>query len=277
MTFSNDSKILIIQTIALDALKEIQRICRQNDIKFYLRGGSVMGAIKYNGFVPWDDDTDISVPRPDYDRFIEVFSSHWSDKYWLATYRNGDAIHSYFPRLLLREEYREKMNLEPNNHLGLTILDVLPLDGVPGSGLGRTIFNYTVMYYRLLGAVHTVRYKDTISQHKGARKAIINFLYKLNIQRLYTQEWTYERLDKIYRQQDFNSALWLGTITGSSVEKEIFQREVFGDGILHKFEDTEFRIPAMSDDYLKQIYGRDYLTEIPNVKKSHQMKNAKNG
>ena len=62
-----------IQEIELDALKEFNKICKENNLMFFLRGGSVMGAVKYQGFIPWDDDLDIFMPRPDYERLAELW------------------------------------------------------------------------------------------------------------------------------------------------------------------------------------------------------------
>ena len=64
-----------IQKIELDALKEFNKICKENNLMFFLRGGSVMGAVKYQGFIPWDDDVDIAVPREDYDQLPQIFEN----------------------------------------------------------------------------------------------------------------------------------------------------------------------------------------------------------
>ena len=64
-----------IQEIELDALKEFNKICKENNLMFFLRGGSVMGAVKYQGFIPWDDDVDIAVPREDYDQLPQIFEN----------------------------------------------------------------------------------------------------------------------------------------------------------------------------------------------------------
>lgn len=63
-----------LQETLLDAVKEFKKICDEENITFFLRGGSVMGAVKYGGFIPWDDDMDIAVPRKDYVRLIEIFN-----------------------------------------------------------------------------------------------------------------------------------------------------------------------------------------------------------
>lgn len=269
MVFSQDTRIQKVQSVALELLKEVDKVCSQEDITFFLRGGSVMGAVKYHGFVPWDDDTDIAVPRQDYQKFIDAFPRSWSNKYQLATYQRGDQIHAYFPRFLLTEAYRKELCLPKNNHLGFTILDVLPIDTVPSGVIQRNFFISKVYFYRFLGALHTASIHDTVSQHHGLKKLLINLFNKLNVQKLYSQEWTFEKLDRLYTSTQNRYDKYSGTITGSSLRKELFHSSVWGQGCTLQFEDSKFRVPEKYDLYLRQIYGENYLSEEPNIKKSH--------
>ncbi|MTV94432.1 lipopolysaccharide cholinephosphotransferase, partial [Streptococcus pneumoniae] len=80
--------IRLIQKVELDAIKEFKKICEENDIDFFLRGGSVLGAVKYDGFIPWDDDMDIAVPREAYDKLPSVFKDRIiAGKYQVLTYQ----------------------------------------------------------------------------------------------------------------------------------------------------------------------------------------------
>lgn len=257
-----------VQQIELQALKEFKEVAKKNGITFFLRGGSVMGAVKYNGFIPWDDDMDIAVPREQYNKLVEVFSGDWSDNFWMASYQKGDEIHAYFPRILIKEHIRKTKKLPQNNHLGFSIIDILPLDNVPNTAVGRKLFKYQVGILRALGAVWTVDVKDTIMIHSSSRQKAIRFIKHLGIQRFYTQNQIYDILDKIYSKRN-NKTNWKGTITGSLFDKELFSKDTWGNGIMLKFEDTEFRVPTKYDDYLKQLYGQNYATEEPNHKKSH--------
>ncbi|MTV64096.1 LicD family protein, partial [Streptococcus pneumoniae] len=75
--------IRLIQKVELDAIKEFKKICEENDIDFFLRGGSVLGAVKYDGFIPWDDDMDIFMLGSEREIFFQKFSQKFSDKYWI--------------------------------------------------------------------------------------------------------------------------------------------------------------------------------------------------
>lgn len=264
-----NSNLSQIQKLELEALKEIKLIAEKNDIKFFLRGGSVMGAVKYGGFIPWDDDMDIAVPRGQFERLMDVLQGDWSDKFWLANYRKGDEIHAYFPRVLVKENFREKMQLPTNNHLGFSIIDILPLDGVPSTSLGRKFYKYHVMLLRGMGAVFTRDVKDTIVIHSKKKQFAIDLLGKLGIKHFYTQDEIYNKIDAVYRKNKLKGSKWVGTITGSLFDKEIFPADYFGNGTSLHFEDTEFLVPDKFDEYLKQLYGKNYASEEPEHKKSH--------
>lgn len=257
-----------IQKIELKALSQIIQILESNHIKYFLRGGSVMGTVKYGGFIPWDDDMDIALPRKDYEKFIKLFSKEWSDEFWMASYRNGDAIHAYFPRILIKETYRKRQGLPTNNHLGFSIIDVLPIDGVPSTVFGRSLFAFHVAILRALGAVWTVDVKDTIMIHNSRRQIAIKLIKLTGIQHFYSQVDIYRRLEKVYSKKSTN-AKWFGTITGSLFTKELFPKDIWGEGVVRKFENIQVRIPSKFDEYLKQLYGENYANEEPKSKKSH--------
>ncbi|WP_270330187.1 LicD family protein [Lapidilactobacillus dextrinicus] len=261
-----------IQEIELQALKEIKKITDKHHIRFFLRGGSVMGAVKYHGFVPWDDDMDIAIPREDYQKFIKIFSRDWSDIFWMASYLKNDDIHCYFPRIMVKEEAQKKLNLPRNNHLGFSIIDVLPLDYLPNTIFGRAKFIVKVALYRILGSTWTSDIKDTINLQKSWKRVIVFLVKQTKVSKRYSQNEIYDKLDKIYTKYS-PSSTWRGTVTGSGFQKEMFPKNYWGAGKLVPFEDTQFYIPDNYDKYLKKMYGKNYASKEPSYKKSHIMKN----
>lgn len=270
---STVSKLRKLQLIELQALKELSTFCTQNGIGFFLRGGSVLGAVKYQGFIPWDDDMDIAVPREDYDKLIKLAPNCNSELFTIESYKFNKDTHCYFPRIVLKEEIRKKLDIKANNALGLVIIDILPLDGSPSSVLGRKIYYLKVLAYRLLAALWTVDVKETVNMNNGKRQKIFKVLCTLQIHKFYTQESIYERLDKLYTKYDWKQSSYAGTITGSLNLKEVVPAEFWGKGKCMNFEDTEFLVPVKSDEYLKLLYGTDYMEYEPSVeeRKSHQL------
>ena len=70
-------------TVQMDVLEDVQKLCRANNIQYFADGGTLLGTIRHQGYIPWDDDIDIAMLRPDYDRFLEIIKREWKDKYVL--------------------------------------------------------------------------------------------------------------------------------------------------------------------------------------------------
>lgn len=263
-----ESKLAFLQQLELEALAELKAYCDKHDIMFFLRGGSVMGAVKYNGFIPWDDDMDIAVPREGYDRLISLSEKEpFSDKFTLESYHFNPEAHCYFPRILLKEELRMQYELPRNNTMGLVLIDVLPLDGAPSGGIALNWYFFKVYLYRVLAALWTMDQKETVNMHSRRQNALLRVLRGLQIHRLYTQEGIYKRLDSLYRKNCWKTSKMAGTITGSLREKEIMPASIWGEGILHTFGSHEFYIPSEYDEYLKRLYGADYMETLPSEEK----------
>ena len=263
-----ESKLAFLQQLELEALTELKAYCDKYDIMFFLRGGSVMGAVKYSGFIPWDDDMDIAVPREGYDRLIALSEKEpFSERFTLESYHFNPDTHCYFPRILLKEEYRKQYDLPKNNTMGLVLIDVLPLDGAPSGGVPLKWYFLKVYAYRVLAALWTMDQKETVNMHSRKQNALLKVLRGLQIRRLYTQEGIYKRLDRLYRKYNWKTSKMAGTITGSLREKEIMPASIWGEGVLHAFGAQEFFIPSEYDTYLKRLYGEDYMETLPSEEK----------
>ncbi len=271
-----DSFIEKIHELELEALKELKEFCDQHNIIFYLRGGSVMGAVKYSGFVPWDDDADIAVPRDQYNRLIELTKNNdWSEKFFIASYKYNDDIHCYFPRVLVKENVLNELKLPHNNKLGLTIIDILPLDGAPKNRIIRELYFLKIYLLRALAGVHTMDIKETVNMHDSKKETVLKVLRATKVHKLYTQKQIYDKLDHLYSKYDYKKCENIGTITGSLYKKEIFPREYWGTGEMKPFVDTSFLVPKEYDKYLKKLYGKDYLTTTPSIDKIEAKKHIK--
>lgn len=270
MVINMSELIKLIQDIEMDALYEFKKICDIHNIKFYLRGGSVMGAVKYGGFVPWDDDIDVAVPRSDYERLIEFCKDKViADKYIINSYKFCEKLHCYFPRMSLVESERIQLGLPKNTNLGLHLMDIFPLDGAPNHVILRKLYFIKVYFFRTLASIGT-QYEDNMkNMHTKKQQIVIDFLRFFKIDKLIVQQKIYDILDKIYIKNSFENSRYAGTITASLISKEVMRKEIWGEGIHWKFGDINVRIPSLYDEYLKKMYGANYLYEEPTIKKTH--------
>lgn len=267
-----DNILKKVQQAEYEALKEIVNICDKNKLKYFLRGGSALGAIKYKGFVPWDDDIDIVLPRDDYEKLIEIMPVEFANKYLFVSYHKVKNAHCYFSRVILKDDIRIKNNFPKNNERGTLLIDVLPLDGVPTNRFFRKFLILKIMFLRMLASLWTIDVKDTVRLHEGKKEKILFLLYKLKIHYLYKQDTIYKIMDKTYKKNNYNKCKMAGVLSGSKMKYEMCDKEWWGDGRKVVFEDIFVNVPSESDLYLKKLFGNDYLTYNPPIEertKSH--------
>ena len=126
-----------VQLIQLNMLLKVDEICRLNNIRYYLIGGSALGAVRHKGFIPWDDDVDIGMFRRDYDQFLDIADKFLDNKYFLQTNRTDPDYHGPYAKLRANNTtYIEKVSrsLGAKIHQGIFI-DIFPLDNVPDKKL----------------------------------------------------------------------------------------------------------------------------------------------
>ena len=145
------------QTILLEMLLEVDKLCKQNDIKYFLDSGTLLGAIRHQGFIPWDDDVDISMLRPDYERFLLIAESQLSPAYFLRTNRSDPTYNLGIPKVIL-DKNGEMISLDifvvdnaPNSRWGnsLRVLMMKVLQGFAKSGAEISYKDYNSLWERL--------------------------------------------------------------------------------------------------------------------------------
>lgn len=268
----SDITLRDIQQIEVEALVHIDKICKENNIKYYLRGGSVLGAVKYQGFVPWDDDIDIVLPRVDYEKLIEVCREKMTDKFLFVSYKKTQNAHCYFPRVILDKDYCDKNGYPVNNERGLVLIDILPLDGMPGSWIAKKVHIFRAYLYRVLASLWTIDVKSTVSMHGGKKQKLLHILYKLKIHHMYKQDDIYKKLDCLYSKYKYGSEKNAGMLSSSKLKKEIVPYGWWGEGTIKKYCGMNVYVPVEYDKYLRVLFGDNYSTYEPAAderKKSH--------
>ncbi len=250
-----------IQMMSLDILKDVHKFCIENNIRYTLQGGTLLGAIRHNGFIPWDDDIDIAMPRPDYNRFIREYSS---TNGYVAVSRempNSNDVLIAFCRVCDIHKTIVNTGHAPwsGRQTGIWI-DVFPLDSVEDdyaiclnrikkmAVLWRMI---TIKRYRNLPISQNVTFGDYCKWF--GRKILSPFI-------------SYRFLDEYINQ--CNMIGWEETSYYSNLSflgygiKERHHKRVIKDIILHPFEDTEFCIIKGYDEALTEKYG-NYMALPP--------------
>ena len=142
------SQLKEVQQKELQILLEVDRICKRNGLTYYLIGGSALGAVRHGGFIPWDDDIDIAMPRDDYRKFLKLCSRELPAEYFLQTYTSQPDFPYPFAKVNLNNTtFIENRLHKLNIHHGIFI-DVFPLDGVPHRKMWQALEAKLVKFLR---------------------------------------------------------------------------------------------------------------------------------
>ena len=250
-----------LQSLEFDMLKEFVRICDDLGLKYYLVCGSALGAAKYGGFIPWDDDVDVALPRPDYDVFCQKAQSMLPDHLFLQNYKTDPGYPLYMSKIRdSRTTFIEPLYRKIKMHHGVYI-DVFPLDGHPLAESEKIKFEKRKILYdrhRMVKYCYNRFSKENI-RHLKAIAAYL--LYKIFGFWKDTSKVNADFHSYVSSFWCEDSKLWCnyGNWQG---HLEYAPKEQYGEGTFVDFEGLKVRIPERYDEYLTQKYG-DWRADLP--------------
>ncbi len=251
-----------IQLSSLDILKYIDKACRDNKLKYYLAYGTLIGAIRHNGFIPWDDDIDIMMPRKDYDTLINILQTKEIEPYKLFTPK--DKEYPYGISRLSDSRYVLDVDNEKPYGIG-TFVDIYPIDCFGNSYDDMVRIKRKASKYSSLLFLST-RSHFKIAHTKGIKKFIKFPAFILA--KIIGKNYFKKKLEKIKHKHTDDQGKYIGCLVwGSDGEKGIFEKELFNTAIRVKFENGTFLIPKEYNKILSQLYG-DYMKMPPKSKQT---------
>ena len=254
----NQETLRKLQLSELDMLIELDKLCRENNIKYIIDAGTLLGAVRHGGFIPWDDDIDIRMLREDYDKFCEVCKTQLDEKFFLQTYKTDPGYRWGYARILKNgTEYRRANHDEIKSKNGIFI-DVFPNDNLPENGLG----------YKLCTCLSWLCRKALYSEvgRNQAKKSINRVGFR--ILDLFPKKWAHNTLEFLvdkYRNSDTKKVRCFGW--GSSEETIGFQKEWMEDICDIEFEGLNVKAPVKTHEFLVHSFGEDYMTPPPEDKR----------
>ena len=244
-----------MKSIELDIMKKIHTFCTENDIGYCLAYGTLLGAVRHSGFIPWDDDIDIFMKADDYAKFKELFPA-WAEKQHLyfAYYENSEhRYNNIFGKVCDDRTILVQPLLKERIELGVFV-DVFMLDNFPDNALARKIYSKRrSLMVRMLRASRLDADKiDESTLYSPLKKRFIHLFSGMNTEKLY------KKIQRIRNKHNKTITKDLYSWDSGSW----YSRDEYDKRILHKFEDAEFYIPSNYDEILKKDYG-DYMQLPP--------------
>ncbi len=254
----NTKELKELQNISTEILNEFHNFCVKNKLKYSLGEGTLLGAIRHRGFIPWDDDIDVYMLRDDFDKFIKLYKS---EKYFLEYFNTNEKYWLSFAKLKIIE--RTKFIIP--NILHLTKyngprIDIMPIDYVKNinSKKTRLIMKKSKIYKKLL------YYKAIGYAGRKIKFKILNIFSKVLSYRFIVEKLNFYMK---YYNDESNECNYLVNYTSSySIKKETFDKNYFKEYMTVPFEKYNFNISKYYHNILTQIYG-DYMTLPPKEKR----------
>lgn len=259
-----------IQEVQMQIMDDIHRVCVENKLRYYLIGGSALGAIRHNGIIPWDVDIDIAMPRKDYERFVTVESRKLKSRYQLHSYET-DKHYSQVHAIVVLKDSCIKFRNEGGDGLRHGIfVDVLPLDQWPDNKsliLKQQSDLQRIQFARSL--VFGVKYASN-SPLKGFIKTLSSKVFSLFV----SKHWLNKKQHDIMKRHDTpdEGTFWCSMVSHYSFEKKTYPKTYFGDPRLHDFSGRQFFVPTMVEEYLTHLFG-DYM-KCPSLESQQKQINS---
>lgn len=263
-----------LQKIEFDLLKIFVEFCKKHDLKYYLSDGTALGAVRHSGFIPWDDDIDVCMPRYDYDRFIELGSKEFTGDVFLQTYKTDPYFVYAFAKLRnSKTTYVESYFKHSKINHGVWI-DIFPLDGLSYKNTKkRKLIN---MRLKSVWPWIYICFPRSATKRIRAKWFLIDLIYNgfmyfnyfLNANSISTKH-----VEKKMKKYDYEKSYYITNYLAGISTKKVFTKDIFGEGKKMIFEGLEVIVPEKYDEYLRILYG-DYMKLPPEEKRVSKHNNA---
>lgn len=256
------NELRMLQLEELDIFKTIIRICEKHHLTYYALGGTLLGAVRHEGFIPWDDDLDIGLKREDYEKFLEVAEDELPASYQ-AVHVHNDPKHIYPYARIVNPDIKLRREYTKNKTIQSLWVDVFPLDGVPAGGMKRFLWEKHLFVLRGLRNLSCFdELVDITKKYTGIKKLVVGIGLKTNLGNLISTHKTLLKLDNYLKKFRLSDNACIGNPMGGWWFKEIYPKEYYGEVVQLKFEDMYVSCPARYKEILTQMYG-DYMTPPP--------------
>lgn len=248
----NIKEIKEIQIVILD---EVVKFCEQENLRYFLGYGTLLGAIRHRGYIPWDDDIDLIMPRPDYEKLISSFNSFHS-KYKIYSPSIDYDYYLPFAKVSYENTVFQEMTDVAFNKIGVNI-DIFPIDGLSFDESNRI---KSVKKQKRWRSILNLKF-ISISKNRCLLKNIILLIGKVVFRNIDYRKIV-KKMNEFASIYSFDNSQLVGCLVWNYGEREIMDRTIFSDYTNVEFEGKEYLAPVDYHKYLENLYG-DYMTLPP--------------
>lgn len=241
-----------IKSIQLDILQSIHQFCETKNIRYSLAYGTLLGAIRHKGYIPWDDDIDVMMPRPDYERFIREYPGY-NDRYNVQTYNNDDSYYLWCAKVF--DNRTEQITFPTKSGV---CVDVFPIDGLPNTldEVRKYIQTKRTLFFRRL--VFTCKNNS----YRPGNKLVNSIKYFIKRILVPSRSSVIKKIEQLYKSYPYETSNYVGDIIDMFGERGWLKKEIFEHYTTATFENLQVRIIKDYDSFLKARYG-DYMQLPP--------------
>lgn len=251
-----------LQLLELNLLQKFQQICDENNLIYYLVGGGLIGALRHGGFIPWDDDLDIDMPREDYDRFVAICKGGLTGGYglihrdtdidsrWRMSYSEFVDLYSYVERPYFYESRKRYL-----------FIDVQPVDGMPDNRLRRWLHMWHILFLRYLLVLTDIDYHTTRQHYPFYKKWTLDICRILPLFKIFGSRRISLMLEKSMKKYSIDNSIYWACLSGR-YHREIQPKERWGTPKEMSFEGIMVKVPEQAHEFQMHMYG-DYMKLPP--------------
>lgn len=230
-----------MQQIELELLLELDKVCKEYGLRYYMDGGTLLGAMCYEGFIPWDDDIDLKMPRPDYEKLLALQSA-------FPAHIRLDAPSPEHCEYTMLKLIDDRTVLKEHGKTTGVYLDVFPMDGHPETG--------EEAHYRKLRRLNSL-FHGSLNGFAALKQSasLLSRLKGLIYSRIYSPWKLYRELNALAKRYDYESASRVGLLIEGDPVKECFEKEWLQPGFTLEFEGHQIPAPSGYRRHMEIFYG----------------------
>lgn len=244
-----------LKKLQLQILDEVVAFCEQHNIKYFLMAGTLLGAIRHQGYIPWDDDIDIGMLREDYEKFIELYRKQEGD-YYLYSHVVNRKCSFPFVKVCMKNTLIIEEFLEDTEKYGINI-DIFPIDSVSSANSSKLIkkilFWIRLRNFKIVNLVAYLKKKD--------KMLIVRALLKWSL-KIISYDYIFKQININLERERKSVPKFKGNLIWGYGIKELVDPSIFDELIEVSFEGKTYQAPRRYNEWLTHIYG-DYMLLPP--------------